>query len=152
MWKIIFKWFVETAWPVIRSLLGKYAKELLEFLFARFAAFIMEWVLGMGKEKAKKAEESYEKAQAASDPEEKKKYTFEAEFYKKEAESYVEKLKEMEEKLEKLKQQTEAEVVDKTAKLKAEDLFDTKNKTKQLSLTKNNILMLDDGENKKSAT
>ena len=60
-----------------------------------------------------------------------------------------EKLKEMEEKIKKLKRETEAEVAAKTEKLKAEDLFDIGSKTKKLSLTQNNILLLNDGKDEK---
>lgn len=151
MWKIITKWFIQKAWPVIRTLLVKYGQEILEFILSKVKDLLMSWI-AVGKEKQEKAEESYYKSQAASDPEEKKRYEYEAEFYKKEAESYADKLKEWEIKFEELKKQTEQEIKIKTQKLKAENLFETNSKSAMDSiLLKQNksILMLEDKTNNK---
>jgi hypothetical protein len=150
MWKIITKWFIQKAWPVIRTLLVKYGQEILEFTLRKVKDLLMSWIAGMGKEKQEKAEESYKNAQAASDPEEKKKYEYEAEFYKKEAQSYADKLKEWEIKFEELKKQTEQEIKIKTQKLKAENLFETNSKSVMDSILlkqNNSILMLEDKTN-----
>lgn len=150
MFKIILKWFIDKAWPVILKLLAKYSQEILEFIFIRIFNFIKNWIEGMGKEKEEKAYQSYEKAQATVDPEEKKKYMHEAEFYKKEAESFGEKLKDLEIKFETLKTQMEKEVATRTQNLKAEDLFETNSKSSvdTLLLKQNNsILMLEDKSN-----
>ncbi|OIK13404.1 hypothetical protein BIV60_14085 [Bacillus sp. MUM 116] len=152
MLKIITKWFIQKAWPVIRKLLVKYGQEILEYILSKVKDLIMSWIEGMGKEKQEKAEESYYKAQATSDPEEKKKYEYEAEFYKKEAQSYADKLKEWEIKFEELKKQTEKEIKIKTQKLKAENLFETNSKSAMDSILlkqNNSILMLDDKTNNK---
>ena len=152
MWKILMKWFLEKAWPVILKLMAKYSREILEFIFVKIGDFIKSWIEGLGKEKEEKAYQSYEKAQAAVDPDEKKKYMHEAEFYKREAKSYSEKLKDIEIKFEALKKQMEQEVASKTQNLKAEDLFETKSKSSMDTLLlkqNNNILMLEDNSNKK---
>ena len=151
MWKLIIKWFISKAWPVIRTLLEKYGKEILEFIFSKVTGIVIAWISKMGQEKKQQAQESYNKAQDASDPEEKKKYMNEAEFYKKEAESYAQKLKDLEEQFKELKKQTEQEVKNKTRNLKAEDLFDTASISINNSLTlkqDNNILMLEDSSKK----
>jgi hypothetical protein len=151
MWKLLVKWFINKAWPVIRTLLEKYGKEILEFIFSKVKDIIIDWVSKMGQEKKQQAQESYKKAQDTSDPEEKKKYMNEAEFYKKEAESYAQKIKDLEKQFEELKKQTEKEVKNKTRNLKAEDLFDTATKSVNDSLTlkqNNNILMLEDSSKK----
>jgi hypothetical protein len=151
MWKILIKWFMEKAWPVILKLLVKYSKELLEFIFIKIFDFIKSWVEGLGKEKEEKAYQSYKKAQATADPEEKKKYMHEAEFYKKEAESYSKKLEDLEIKFEALKKQMEQEVATKTQNLKAEDLFETNSKSSMDTLLlkqNNNILMLEENPKK----
>ncbi|WP_309858102.1 hypothetical protein [Bacillus sp. SLBN-46] len=150
MWKIIIKWFIQKAWPVIRTLLAKYGQEILEYILSKVKNLIISWFTGMGKEKQEKAEESYYKAQDASDPEEKKKYEYEAEFFKREAQSYADKLKEWELKFEELKKQTEQEIKIKTQNLKAEDLFETNSKSANEAILlkqKSSILMLEDKTN-----
>jgi hypothetical protein len=150
MWKLLSKWFIQKAWPVIKILLEKYAKEILEHVFIKIKDFIINWFDELSKEKSQKAQESYEKANATSDPEEKKKYMYEAEFYKKEAESNEQKIKEFEKKFEDLKKQTQEEVNTKTKKLMADDLFNLGNNPQNsLTLTQNNnILRLEDSSNK----
>ncbi|MDR4889721.1 hypothetical protein RGU12_19700 [Fredinandcohnia sp. QZ13] len=147
MWKKFLELFIKKAWPVIRKLLVKYGKEILEFVFEKVTELFKNWIIGMGKEKKAKAEESYEKAKAATNPEEKKKFEFEYEFYKKEAESYKEKIKVMEEELEKLKETLREDINKKTTDLKAEDLFSTNSKDSYNPFVlkdTNNILKLED--------
>jgi flagellar motility protein MotE (MotC chaperone) len=146
MWKLIVKWFISKAWPVIRQMLVKYGMEIAEYIFSRVRDLVLDWINKMGKEKQQQAQESYKKAQETSDPEEKKRYMYEAEFYKREVESYEQKIKDLEKRFKELKKQTEEEVKDKTKNLKAEELFDTTNKTVNNSLIlkqNNNILMLE---------
>ncbi|MEH7236766.1 hypothetical protein [Bacillus sp. JJ1562] len=128
MWKKFLELFIKKAWPVIKELLVRYGKEILEFIFEKLSEFIKSWIEKIKNEKMAKAEESHEKASTATDPEEKKKYEYEYEFYKKEAESYAEKMKDMEEELEKLKQSIREDVTKKTKDLKAENLFSTNTK------------------------
>ncbi|WP_223592520.1 hypothetical protein [Neobacillus bataviensis] len=49
MFKLLMKWFIEIAWPVIRKLLVKYAVEILDFIFSRIKDYIKDWIMGMSK-------------------------------------------------------------------------------------------------------
>ncbi|MGG0174699.1 hypothetical protein [Gottfriedia acidiceleris] len=146
MWKKFIGVFLKYMWPEIKELLLKYWKEISEFVLAKVTVLFKKWFDDLIQEKVDKSEESLKKSETATDPEEKKKYQYEAEFYKREAESLAEKIKDWEVKYEKLKQSVDKEVKEKTTHLKSNDLFESNSKGeyKEIKLVNNqNILRLE---------
>lgn len=125
MFKKIMEWFLKKAWPVILRFLIKYSDEIVDFIFKTIKEKMNHKRKKEQTEYMAMAQDDLEKAKRAADPEIKSQYYDNAVISQEKANSFDEKMKLLNEYLDSLKKEVKEEIMQKTSKLKAEDIFET---------------------------
>lgn len=134
----VLKGFIKMAWPLIKSLLAMFAKEIIEYIFALAKSMLAKHQATKYNQKVEKATATCEKAEKATDSLEKQRLNDEAKLYKKEAELYKQFIEEQDEILNRAMETASEALEEKVEKLKAKDVISNKEEAKgQLTLSSN---------------